>query len=212
MTIMRTSLILLSGMAAISLGACATDGAYAGGGVGLGYDSGYAAPYYDTAATCWNDGFYNYSYLGPYCGWYDGYFYPGSGNYVYDRDHHAHMWTGSQQQHWTMQAQGANGRTVGLGSSGGVRPPASSGAATRGFGPGPVAIGGSGRSGFGSGMASIGGSGRSGFGSAGFGGRARGGFGGGMRGGFGGARGGFGGGARGGFGGGAHGGGGGRHG
>ena len=36
----------------------------------------------------------------PYYGWYGGYYYPGSGYYVYDRYRHPHRWNGSQQRYW----------------------------------------------------------------------------------------------------------------
>jgi hypothetical protein len=110
---------MLIGAAGLSLGGCAYDGVY-GGGAALGY--GYDAPFYDSAA-CWNSGWYG-SYASPYCGWYDGFFYPGTGRFVYDRDRHRHAWTGTQQTYWTNQARRpGGGRTVGLGSSGGALPP-----------------------------------------------------------------------------------------
>jgi hypothetical protein len=152
---MRTRIALLAA-AGLSLGACAANGVYAGGDAGLAYNDGL----YDPAA-CWNTGFLNYGFSSPYCGWYDGYFYPGSGNYVYDRYRNRHAWTGPQQQHWTTQARGPNGRTVGLGSSGGVVPPRAArqpmtpntgaGAGPRGFGPGPARLTGAGRARFGGG-------------------------------------------------------------
>jgi hypothetical protein len=160
MTIMRIKLFLLTGLASLSVGACATGGAYAGGGLGFSAD----VPFYN-ASTCWNQGFDNYSFLTPYCGWYDGYFYPGSGNYVYGRNRQRHVWTGGQQNYWTTQARSPNGgQTVGLGSSGGVVPPTARGASPGGFGPGPATIAGSAPRGFGPGPASVGGSVRNGFG------------------------------------------------
>jgi hypothetical protein len=160
MTIMRTRILLLTGLASLSLGACAADGAYAGGGLGFGAD----VPFYN-ASTCWDQGFYNYSFLTPYCGWYGGYFYPGSGRYVYGRDRQRHVWTGGQQNYWTTQARSANGgRTVGLGSSGGVVLPATRSTGPSGFGPGPATIAGAAPRGFGPGPASVGGRARSGFG------------------------------------------------
>ena len=151
---MRTRIAFLAAAGALSLSACATDGVYAGGDAGLAYNSGLY-----TSASCWNYGWNNTGFGGPYCGWYDGYFYPGSGTYVYDRYRHPHAWTGSQQQYWTMQARGPNGHRVGLGSSGGVVPPRigpqsitpviGSGAGRRGFGPGPARLAGAGRARFG---------------------------------------------------------------
>jgi hypothetical protein len=106
---MRTRIALLSVAAALSLGACATDGAYAGGDVGLGFNDAY----YDPSA-CWNYGFSDFGYNGPYCGWYDGYFYPGSGIYVYGRDRQPHIWSDPQKSHWTDQReQWHNNSTLG---------------------------------------------------------------------------------------------------
>ena len=112
---MRTSPAFIIGAAALSLGACASvDGAY-GSGFAYGYDSPYA---------CYN-GPYNYGGYGiDNCGWYNGFFYPGSGSFVFDRDHHRHRMTGDQHDYFTRQARGPDGgRRVGLGSSGGAVPP-----------------------------------------------------------------------------------------
>lgn len=99
---MRTPLVLLLSAGAMSLGACAYDGAYYGGSFGLDY----ADAAYDPGA-CWNYGWNGWSvwngpYL-PYCGWNDGFFYPGAGIYVYDRDHHRHRWDHNQQAYWTQR-------------------------------------------------------------------------------------------------------------
>jgi hypothetical protein len=111
--IMRTRFALLLAAAGLSLGACATDGVYAGGDVGLAYND----PFYDPAA-CWNYGWSDTSWGGPYCGWYDGFFYPGSGIYVYDRNHHAHVWSDGQKDHWSQQReQWHNDATVGARSA-----------------------------------------------------------------------------------------------
>ena len=118
---MRTRPAFIIGAAALSLGACASvDGAY-GSGFAYGYDSPYA---------CYNGA---YGYGGAYsyggygidnCGWYNGLFYPGFGNFVFDRDHHRHLMTGGQHDYFTRQARGPDGgRRVGLGSSGGAVPP-----------------------------------------------------------------------------------------
>ena len=112
---MLTRPAFIIGAAALSLGACASvDGPY-GSGLAYGYDSPYAC------------GAYGYGYGGygiDNCGWYDGYFYPGFGNFVFDRDHHRHRMTGGQHDYFTRQARGPDGGPrVGLGSSGGVVPP-----------------------------------------------------------------------------------------
>ena len=131
---MRIPISLLIGAGALSLGAFATN---ANAQPYLG--SAYASPDYDSA--CWSDGWNNVSDMG-YCGWYNGFFYPGRGNYVFDRDHNRHAWDGDQQDHWTQRIQSG-----GFGGEGG-----------RGFGD-------SGR-----GMGGFGGSRGGGFGGGGFGG------------------------------------------
>jgi hypothetical protein len=114
---MRMKLLLLLGLASLSLGACATDGAYAGGGVGLGFNDAY----YDPSA-CWNYGFSDFGFAGPYCGWYDGYFYPGSGIYVYGRDRTPHIWSDPQKSHWTDQREQWHGNsTLGARSALGIK-------------------------------------------------------------------------------------------
>jgi hypothetical protein len=119
--IMRIWLAFAAGTAALSVSACAADGVYGSGGLAYGYGDG--SPY---GYSCYG-GSYGYGYgYSPYgdCGWYDGFFYPGFGNFVFDRHHHRHEMTMSQHDHFTRQARGADGnRRVGLGSSGGVVPP-----------------------------------------------------------------------------------------
>ena len=74
---------------ALALGGCYDDG-YGYGGVyaGGGYYSGY------------ND-FYDGSYGGGYppYGWNDGFYYPGSGIYIYDRGGRRHEWHGDRGGH-----------------------------------------------------------------------------------------------------------------
>ena len=189
---MRIRVALLVGLAAISASACAaTDGGY-----GVGYASDYNSPY---GFNCYNNGYYGYGYGIDNCGWYDGYFYPGFGRFVFDRDHHQHAMNGNQRDYFTRQARGPGGGSrVGLGSSGGVVPPGmprdggvgggfggTGMGSSRGAGSGGVGIGGSRGGGFGG--VGIGGSRGGSFGGGGFGGSRGGGFGGG---GFGGSRGG----------------------
>lgn len=59
-----------------ALGAC-TDGYDSG--VGVGYDA------------AWGD---------PYWGWYGDFYYPGTGIYVYDHNHHRYRWNDSQRAYW----------------------------------------------------------------------------------------------------------------
>ena len=172
---MRTRSAFILGAAALSLSACAaTDGAY-----GPGYAYGYDSPY---AFNCYN-GLYGYGGYGiDNCGWYNGFFYPGFGDFVFDRHHHRHRMTGSQHDYFTRQARGPDGgRRVGLGSSGGVVPPAVSqpqSTPRNGIGPARVA-GPSPRAGASGPRSGFGGGARGGHG----GGGARGGFGGGSAGG-----------------------------
>jgi len=103
---MRPTLIILSGAGALALGGCAYDGAYYGGSVGAAYiDAAY------DPGVCWDYGWNGWNGSSgpamPGCGWYDGYFYPGSGFYVYDRDHHRHRWTSQQQAYWSQQGHSA---------------------------------------------------------------------------------------------------------
>jgi hypothetical protein len=41
---------------------------------------------------------YGYS---PYWGWYDGFYYPGTGYYVYDRYRRPHRWSDAHRRYWT---------------------------------------------------------------------------------------------------------------
>jgi hypothetical protein len=92
----RLALTLIAG--GLSLSACAAGEGL--GAAGPAYADNYSAapPYFDQTA-CWTYGWSgNIDY--PYCGWYNGFFYPGSGVYVYDRDHHRRVWSSDQQGHW----------------------------------------------------------------------------------------------------------------
>lgn len=73
--------------AALGLSGCVTDD-YGYGRVGVGYGSGY--------------------YSGPYYGWYDDFYYPGTGYYIYDRGGHRHRWNDSHRRYW--QARRGNHR------------------------------------------------------------------------------------------------------
>jgi hypothetical protein len=99
--------------------------------VGLGYASdGYYDDYgcdpyggYDNYYDCDNrSGFYNIGYGG---GWYDSYWYPGHGYYLFDnygrrhamRDHHRRYW-GEKRHHWYRENRGrhnGDGRHQGRG-------------------------------------------------------------------------------------------------
>jgi hypothetical protein len=82
---MRISSIGLIAAVSLGLGGCAYNGLGMGVGTGYGYDNygygydrygyGYGYPY----------GYSPYGY-NPYGGWSNGYYYPGTGGWVYDRD------------------------------------------------------------------------------------------------------------------------------
>ncbi len=92
----RGALVALA--ASAGLAACSTGyGPYGGSSVGVsvGYGSpygyGYGSPYG-----------YGSRYAGyPYYGWYDGYYYPGSGYWVYDPWGHRHPITKKQNAYWS---------------------------------------------------------------------------------------------------------------
>lgn len=119
---MRIPFVSLIAASALALGGCAYGGIglgygdpYAGyygsqyggyggygynsGYAGYGYNSGYGSPYGYGAG---------YGYGSPYYGWYDGYYYPGSGTYVYGRDGRRHAWSDSHRTYW--QGRGGDHR------------------------------------------------------------------------------------------------------
>jgi len=58
-------------------------------------------------AGCANDYYGRHGYVGasigyggPYYGWYDNYYYPGVGVYVYERSGTRHRWSGAQRRYW----------------------------------------------------------------------------------------------------------------
>ncbi|MBY8828608.1 hypothetical protein [Hephaestia mangrovi] len=103
---MLKSRLMLAGLvvaAGLGVSACATDGYYGGGYGGYG---GYYGDYYDYNGGYWDDGglYYDPSYYG----WYGNYYYPGTGVYVYDRNHNRHRWNDAQRRYW--QNRGHNWR------------------------------------------------------------------------------------------------------
>jgi hypothetical protein len=88
----RLALAGLIAAAGLGVSACATDGYY-GGAYG-----GYYGDYYDYNGGYWDDGGLYYS--PSYYGWYGNYYYPGSGIYVYDRNHNRHRWNDHQRRYW----------------------------------------------------------------------------------------------------------------
>ena len=49
-------------------------------------------------------------YASPYYGWYDGFYYPGTGYYVYDRQGSRHRWRDSDRRHWEGRRHDGHGR------------------------------------------------------------------------------------------------------
>lgn len=83
--------------AAIGLSACMSPYGY--GGVGVGYGGGYGSYGYPYG------GYGGYGYE-PYWGWHDGYYYPGSGYYVYDRYRRAYPWD-RHRDYWERRRENA---------------------------------------------------------------------------------------------------------
>ena len=91
---MRISSIGLIAAVSLGLGGCAYGGVGMGVGSGYGYDNyGYGNGYgnYGYGYDRYGYGYgypYGYSPYGynPYGGWSNGYYYPGTGDWVYDRD------------------------------------------------------------------------------------------------------------------------------
>ena len=106
---MRISTLLIAG-SALALGGCA----YGDVGLGLGYGSpyssyGYGSPYYGGYGygSPYYGGYYGSSYGNGYgspFGWYDNYYYPGTGYYVYDTYRRPHVMTTTQRTYWTTRS------------------------------------------------------------------------------------------------------------
>ena len=65
---------------------------------GYGYGAGYGAGYPGYGYGAGYPG-YGYGYA-PYWGWYDDFYYPGTGYYVYDSYRRPHRWTDAQRRYW----------------------------------------------------------------------------------------------------------------
>ena len=90
----------LAAAAMVGLSGCAYNGLYSGVSVGAG--SGYYDPYggYGYGYGASYPG-YAYGYgASPYYGWYDDFYYPGTGYYVYDRYRRAHRWSDRHRRYW----------------------------------------------------------------------------------------------------------------
>jgi len=96
----------LAAAAMIGLSGCAYNGLYSGVSVGLG-NSGYYDPYYGSGYG-YGAGYPGYGYgygFDPYWGWNDGFYYPGTGYYVYDTYRRPFRWTDAQRRYWTQRRE-----------------------------------------------------------------------------------------------------------
>jgi hypothetical protein len=95
----RIPFISLIAAGALTLGGCAYgDFGYGGLGVGVGYGD----PYYGAGYGPYGGyGAYPGYYGGLGYGWYDNYYYPGTGVYVYDSYRRPHMWSDRQRSYWS---------------------------------------------------------------------------------------------------------------
>jgi hypothetical protein len=117
MRVPRLRLAALALVSGIALSGCAYDmygndygygyGPY--GSLGVGY-GGYGYGGYGYSPYGYGYGPYGYGY-DPF-GWYGGYYYPGSGIYVYDRDRHPRVMTDDQKRHWREVMQRLNNRST----------------------------------------------------------------------------------------------------
>ena len=97
----RGALVALA--ASAGLAACTSYGPYGGSsvGVGVGYGSGYGGYGGYGYGSPYGYGYgspYYASY--PYYGWYDGFYYPGAGYWLYDPWGHRHPITKRQSDYW----------------------------------------------------------------------------------------------------------------
>lgn len=107
---LRTAALTVA--AAVGLSACTTPygNGYSGVSVGIG-SSGYYDPYYGGYGYGYGYPHYGYSRFGygfdPYWGWHDGFYYPGTGFYVYDVYRRPHRWTDRHRRYWTVRRERA---------------------------------------------------------------------------------------------------------
>ncbi len=95
--------LLVIGLSALGLSGCAYDDV---GGYG-GLSAGYGNPYYDGYYGPYDYGGWDY----PGYGWYQGYYYPGQGAFVYDRGGRRYAMRQADRDywmrhHWMQQRQG----------------------------------------------------------------------------------------------------------
>ena len=90
MPLLKIRTAVLLGAVGLSLTACNTYGYNSYGYDGYGYGSGLSVGYANS----------------PYWGWNDGFYYPGTGYYVYDSYRRPHAWNQRQQGYWTNRQSG----------------------------------------------------------------------------------------------------------
>jgi hypothetical protein len=87
--------------ASVGLSACVYDDGYGYGGLSVGYgNAGYCDPYWDDCYRGYGHGYGRSYYSQPYWGWYNGFYYPGTGIYVYDSFRRPHRWNDRQSRYW----------------------------------------------------------------------------------------------------------------
>jgi hypothetical protein len=96
--------VLAAGALALALCGCAD---YYGPGYGGYYGGyGYGAPYVGVGYSSGTYPYYGgngYGYGSPF-GWYDDFYYPGTGLYVYDTYRRPHVMTTSQHTYWSRRS------------------------------------------------------------------------------------------------------------
>jgi hypothetical protein len=101
----RLKAAALAVVATAGLSACMSPLGY--GGVSVGAGNGYYDPYYNGYGYGGGYPAYGYGYPAgygygyqPYYGWYDNFYYPGTGYYVYDRYRNPYPWNDDQRRYW----------------------------------------------------------------------------------------------------------------
>ena len=78
----------------LAVAGCAYGDGYGYGGISAGY-GGYCDPYWDDCYGGGGGGYYD-----PWYGWYDDYYYPGWGVFVYDQWRRPHRWNDHHRSFW----------------------------------------------------------------------------------------------------------------
>jgi hypothetical protein len=93
---LRSALLVVT--AGLGLSASSYNDGYGYSRVTVGYGSaGYCDPYWDD---CYYGGYGRGHYGDPWYGWYDDFYYPGIGIFIYDRDGRRHRWSDHHRRHW----------------------------------------------------------------------------------------------------------------